>query len=386
MSARPAVAPWLLVMAVLCFLSSGVSRAATLRRGEDITVGPQEVINDDLYAFGRNIRIQGTVRGDVVAFGRIVEVSGPVDGDVFAAASDTRVSGPVSGSVRAAGDVLVLNGPVGRDALLAARDVQLRDGARVQGDAFLAGNALQVQAPVGGELRASAKTLVLDAPVQGDVRAEVRTLRLTPAAHLGGSLSYRSEKQAQMEPGAMVVGPVKHEGVERHPGVGVAMLLVGWMRSLVGLFVLGLLLVFASPSLARRAPATLREVPWASLGWGALLFLCAPVAAAFVFLLGLMLGGWWIGVFLLGLFLLAVALCFPVVGLVIGRWLLERSGRTGPRLAFTLLLGLALLTAVTRVPFLGHLVWLATVFFGLGALALAVVRGRRPGPGPQVAA
>jgi hypothetical protein len=150
------------------------------------------------------------------------------------------------------------------------------------------------------------------------------------------------------------------------------------MRSLIGLFVLGLLLVLCSPTLARRAPATLRQAPWKSLGWGALLFLCAPVAAGFVFVLGLLLGGWWIGVFALGLFLLAVALCFPVVGLFLGRWLLERFGRTGTRIAVVLLLGLALLTLVTRVPFLGPFVWLATVLFGLGALALAAVQSRRP--------
>lgn len=369
---------WLLIGALLCALAPAVSRAAEVRRGQVVTVGPQEVIEDDLYAFGQTVQIQGTVRGDVVAFGRTVEISGAVEGDVMAAAADTRVSGLVRGSVRAAGSTLVLSGPVGRDALLAGSQLQLLPSARIAGDAYLASNEIQALAPVGGELRAAASTLTLGAPVQGDVRAEVGSLRLTDAAQVAGSLRYRSERDAQMDPGAVVAGPVQRWAPEHRRGEGPVLELIGWGRSLIGLFALGLLLVLVSPSFARRAPATLRQSPWQSLAWGALLFFATPVLAALVFFLGVLLGGWWIGLFALGVYLLALTLCFPVVGMFLGRWILDRFGKRGAHLVVALLVGLVLLTLVGRVPILGVLVVVATVLFGLGALLLAAVRGRQP--------
>jgi hypothetical protein len=155
------------------------------------------------------------------------------------------------------------------------------------------------------------------------------------------------------------------------------MYVIGWFRSMVGLFALGLLLVFLLPDFSRRLPATLRQSPWRSLGWGAAAFVGIPILAALIFLVGALLGGWWIGLIALGLYAVALALCFPVVGMFIGRWLLERFGKAGTPMVLALLLGLALLTLVGRVPVLGALIVLATLLFGLGALVLTAASGRR---------
>ena len=56
----------------------------------------------DLYVFGNNLVIQGTVRGDVIAAGSSVTITGHVTGSVMAAGSTLVVSGPVDGSVRLA--------------------------------------------------------------------------------------------------------------------------------------------------------------------------------------------------------------------------------------------------------------------------------------------
>jgi hypothetical protein len=41
--------------------------AADLRQGSEVTVGPGETVNDDIYAGGGTISIQGTVNGNVFA-------------------------------------------------------------------------------------------------------------------------------------------------------------------------------------------------------------------------------------------------------------------------------------------------------------------------------
>ncbi|HEX5751165.1 MAG TPA: polymer-forming cytoskeletal protein [Archangium sp.] len=374
--------PWLPSLLVLWALVPGLARAAEFRSGDVVQVGPQEVIDEDLYAFGRVVNIQGTVRGDVIAMGREVDISGTVEGDVMSAASVNRISTPVRGSLRAAGGELSVSGPVGEDAMLAAGNLSLTPEARVGKDLYLLSGDARLYAPVQGELRAAAGTLTLAAPVGQDAHAEVGTLRLTDGARVGGNLSYRSDKDAQLASGAVVSGTVEHLAPRQEKGGGPAMGLYLWLRSLVGLFALGLLFSLLTPRFAHRVTAMLRQRPLPSLGLGAAFFVSVPFLAGLVFLVGLLLGGWWIGLFILALYGFAIALSFPVVGLFLGRWLLERFHKTGAHLAVALLLGLVLLTLVGRVPILGGLVALATILFGLGALLLGVLRGREPAGAP----
>ncbi len=370
--------PWLPSLLVLWALVPGLAWAAELRSGDVVQVGPQEVIEEDLYAFGRVVNIQGTIRGDLIAMGEQVDISGTVEGDIMSAASNNRISSPVRGSLRAAGGELSVSAPVGEDAMLAAGNLRLTPEARVGKDLYLASGDARLYAPVQGELRAAAGTLTMAAPVGQDAHAEVGTLRLTEGARVDGNLSYRSDKDAQLASGAVVSGTVEHLAARQDRGWGPAVGVYFWLRSLVGLFALGLLFSLLAPRFARRVTAMLRQRPLPSLGWGAALFVSVPLLAGLVFMVGLLLGGWWIGLFLLALYAFAIALSFPVVGLFLGRWLLERFHKTGAHLAVALLLGLVLLTLVGLVPVLGGLVALATVLFGLGAMLLSVVRGHEP--------
>jgi cytoskeletal protein CcmA (bactofilin family) len=375
-------AAWLPTLLMLGALLPGSALAAVVRTGDVVQVGPQEVIDDDLYAFGRIVNIQGTVRGDLITAAEQVSISGSVEGDVMSASSKGLISSPVGGSLRAAGSELTVSAPVGGDAMLAAGNIRLTDEAQVSKDLYLASGDATVQAPVQGELHAASGTLTLAAPVGRDAHAEVGTLRLTEGARINGNLSYRSDKDAQLAPGAVVTGHVERLEPQRAHGPGGALVAFFWVRWLVGLFALGLLLVLLFPDFARRSTAMLRQQPLSSLGWGAALFVGLPIAAALVFMVGLLVGGWWIGLFILALYGLALALSFPVVGVLLGRWLLERFHKTGAHLVLALLVGLVLLSLVRLVPILGQLVLLATVLFGLGALLLTVVRGRRPAEAP----
>jgi hypothetical protein len=67
--------------------------AAEVRSGGTVTVGPDEVVNDDLYAFGTNVLVQGIVGGDVIAAGATVSVTGRVTGSVMAAGNSVTVNG-----------------------------------------------------------------------------------------------------------------------------------------------------------------------------------------------------------------------------------------------------------------------------------------------------
>ena len=76
----------LIIVAVLLALvglfAAAPARAADPRGGDQIVIGRDEVVADDLYLVGNTVTIDGTVKGDLVAFASQVTINGTVEGDV----------------------------------------------------------------------------------------------------------------------------------------------------------------------------------------------------------------------------------------------------------------------------------------------------------------
>jgi cytoskeletal protein CcmA (bactofilin family) len=366
------------VFVVACVaLLAPLTSSAEVRSGHDVTIGEQEVISENLYVFARSFTLHGRVNGDVTVFASEVRIPGSITGDLLAAAGQVSIPGTVEGSARVAAGETEITGRVGGD--VAAGTGQLRFGAssRVDRDVLAATSAAELRGSVQGDVVGGMGALTIAAPVGGNVNVKTDKLQLLDGAKIAGTLTYRSEVPAEVAPNASVQGglnhlPVEAEAVQRGPVVA---FLVGWLRALIGLFGLGVAFVLLFPELSRRTVGTLRQSPLASLGLGVAALIGVPVAAVLLFVLGVFLGGWWLGLLLLALFAIGLALSFPAVGLFAGRWIFSRAGRGAVHRLLALLVGVALLTLVGQVPLLGALVLLAALLLGLGALLLAALRG-----------
>jgi hypothetical protein len=354
----------LLGLALLIALTPTQTFAAEPLQGNNVTVSRNQIINDDLYAFGGTVTIQGRVNGDVVALGGTVTVDGPVSGDLLIGGGTVSVLGRVGRSVRATGGTVTIDAPVGTDVAVAGGTVTLGSGARV-----------------GRDVLANAGATTVDGRVGRNVRVGGGTLRLDDGAVVGGNLIYTSNQKAAIATGATVRGTIQRYEPQRMgiwPAAGpfgrTGDSVIGWLRTLIGLFVVGLLFILLAPRFGRRTVGTLGGSPWVSLGLGIALLICVPIAALIVFVVGLFVGGWWLALMLLALYGIALVLSIAVTGLFLGRWILERVGRGPVPLVWALLLGLVLLLLVSLVPVAGGLVMAVAMFCGLGALALTAVR------------
>ena len=344
------VAGALLLGAIILLTTATPAAAAVVRQGETVTVGPDETIEDDLYAFAANVNIAGTVRGDVIAAGANISVDGTVTGNLMAAGSTVVVRGEVGGSVRAAGATVTVHGKVGGDILATTGDLTILGTGRVGHDVY----------------------------------AELASLRLTDRAVVDGSVFYTSEREATVAAGARIGGSVQRRAPERaQPQVppGPTALFVDWLRGLVGLLLLGLLIVIFFPGFSRRAGEALVHRPWVSLGVGVGVLIGLPLLAVLLFILGSLVGGWWLGLVALAAYAVLLAVGVPVAAVGVGGAILRVFGRP-VHVALALFVGLVVLLLVALVPILGAIVILLALLFGLGASTLAIVRGRRPEPAP----
>jgi cytoskeletal protein CcmA (bactofilin family) len=408
--------------------------AVESRSGDQVIVGPDEVLDDDLYATANHVVVEGTIRGDLVAFGQSVTVDGTVEGDLIAAGQSVEIGGEVDDDARIAGQALLLGdgASVGDDLIAAAYSLQNEPESNVGGTLWYAGYQALLAGTVGQDLAGAVNALTLAGEIGGDANVDVDGeegeaappgflpvpqapiptvepgLTLTDSALIGGNLTYQSSTEAQIDPGAQIEGdvvreehPVEEEEATRSP---LAEGVLDALGSLIALVLVGLLLVWLAPRWIRRRAYTVLDRPLASLGWGLLglvAFLILGIVILLVtILLAIVLGLLTLGslvalIVVLGLFAeAALVLAFwistgylaqIVVGFLAGVLLLESvvPGRGAGRV-LPLVVGLIVYVILVAIPVLGSIVGLIVVLLGLGALLIwvwsTVRRGRTRPP------
>jgi hypothetical protein len=350
--------------------------AAVLRHSESFVLPKTETIHDDLYAAGRTVDIQGTVDGDLVVAGQRITIEGDVTGDVIAAGRDITISGSVGGTVRATGSTVTIHGSVAHDVVAGCGNFVNGPDASIGRDALVGAGTASFGGKVSRDVRAGAGSVTFSGSVGGTVYAYSKEVVLKDGAVLEHDLLYTSRNAVQKAPGATVRGRIEQRVPPEHRRPGLAHHILHWIRMVIGLGILGALFYLMFSRLGPRSVDTLGRAPLPSLGIGIVLALVLPAAIGSLFLLGLMIGGWWVAIGLMALYLFAVAVGYVIAATSVGTWILARAGRAGARIGWAMLLGLVVLMLLGAIPIVGKLVCFAAALCGLGAAGMAWFRTR----------
>ncbi|MGE3268182.1 MAG: hypothetical protein AB7P40_05505 [Chloroflexota bacterium] len=375
---------WFVLLALLLALVPKPALAADIRGGETAIVEAGDTLNDDLYAFGNTVDVQGTVNGDVIAGSSTVTISGTVNGDVIAAAGTVLVPGQVNGSIRATGGNLSITGAVRDDVLVGGGRLELGPEASVGRDLLFGGGTLDLSGQVGRNVRLGGGDMTVAGQVGGDVRADAGSLTVADGAVIRGDLTYSSEQSATIAPGATIAGQTQRLATPEpaQPTIGDQILgvVTGWLRMLIAMLAVGLTLLLLFPSFSRRAADSLHVAPWPSIGIGVGLLIGVPLLAVAVLVVGIFAGGWWLAPIILGLYAAALVLGLVVASAFVGQTILDQAGRRHPHQALGLLTGLVIVLALSMVPLFGWVIGLVAAIAGLGAFARTLWYARRPEP------
>lgn len=370
-------------LAVLALMFGVASASAADLRSEPagVTIGPSVTIDDDLYTAGQIVNIEGTVNGNVFAGASSTTISGVVNGDVFAGGSQTSITGRVTGTVYAAGGTVTVSGPVGKDLLAFGGTVQLQPGATVGRDVFANGGDLDLAGSIGRNLHANGRQVLVSGSVAGNVDGTSERLRVSPGAVIKGNLAYTSRYPVDVAPGA-VAGSVSTtlSAPPRTKWPSLMSATFGWLRTVVGLFALGLLLLLTVPGFTRRASDKIGVSPWISLGSGVALLVAVPFVAVLALIIGAFIGGWWLALGLLAVYSLALPIGYVLASLFLAGFIAERGAKLHPHVIWLLLAGVVLLTLAGHIPYVGPWLTFAAVLFGFGAFGATLAGGFRQPP------
>lgn len=304
--------------------------------------------------------------------GATVDVSGPVDGDVYAAAQSITVSGDVTGDVIAAAQTIVISGHVDGNVRLAGQNVTITGAVARSGTIFASALLIDSRGTVRNDIVATATSIRIAGAVGRDLQAAVTDLRID--GKVGGDVTYTSAKTAQISDGA-VAGSVNHIQTQQSSSTAAVSpwaAVLGWFLGLLYALVAFSLITVAAgllvPRMLQRVTDHLLPSPWRALLVGFVAAIAVPIGLVFV--LVTIVGA------PLALAGLLVWIVLTLATFLVGAHYLGRIILRGAHPVLQSFLGGVILIVGLQIPVLNILVWLAMVFFGLGAELLELRRQR----------
>jgi hypothetical protein len=367
--------------------------AADTRTGDNVNVGAGEVVNDDLYLAGSEVTVDGKVNGDVIAIGNRVTINGEVNGSIITAASTVIVNGRVSNAVRALGNNVILKSKIGGDLVAVAGTVTTSPESEIGIDLLASATIINVKGPVGRNIICDAGPLDISNRVGGKVLAKATEVKIEAPAVIEGNLDYTSANEATIASGATVRGKVsridvaKAEAVSEQTIAGAISALISAIIAFILGFIIilvilkyaaallfGLVLVLLAKKYVEEAVQTLRNKPWPCLGWGALIAVLVPIAAA---ILCAVIIGIPLAIAGLAIYIIALYTGHIITAIWLGRWMLRKLDQeaTSAQLIAALALGLLVIYILALIPFVSIVTDLATILFGFGAI-IYLIKGK----------
>lgn len=373
----------ILPLLAIVILQTETSLSQVVKTGPDVnedkerivTLGSDEIVNEDYFAFGDTVEINGTVNGDVYVAAKKVLIEGKINGDLLAAAGSVNISGNVLQDARIAAGKITITGNIQRNITIAGGSVELLDQGSVKGSVLAFGGDVLISAPVGSNVKVTAGELLISSSIDGNVEATAGDIRLTSKAKINGDFLYQSDEKASIDPGAVISGTVTKKDVpqffEISPkkvyGIFFGTYIVTALINFGATLLIGLLLLYFYPAFMMRTANLLRAKTLSSLGVGFLAFILTPVLIILLMftILGIPLAFIIAGIYIIYLYISRVFVIFWL-----GHSFVNRKSRT-MRTGWSFLAGLIIFSLLTLIPVIGGIINFLSTVIGLGVLLFA---------------
>lgn len=236
----------LLTLACSVLLGAAVS-ASVFQKGKQIVISNLHVIDDDLYVWGEEFTMEGTINGDLTAGAMNSRIYGRVSKAVNVAGLKVLYAGKCDGAYRAFAYEQTIEGTVGGSAVAAGSMIELGKGAVIEHDFWAAGASLHLDGLVRGKVWARAENAFITGQIDGDVEIHGKNLTIRPPAVINGNLTYFSDNPPNIDTsGVTITGTVRHEKPDQSASsdkYSLAQSVIFRISSLIAAFLLGVILL-----------------------------------------------------------------------------------------------------------------------------------------------
>ncbi|MEO0161246.1 MAG: hypothetical protein ABIL39_00870 [candidate division WOR-3 bacterium] len=362
-----------MVFSVVILVVPGFS--LVLRTGRDLSIGSEgTIINDDIIALARSIKIKGVINGDIFACAQEVEVTGKVNGTIFVSGAEIKIYTTGTRTILAFCSQLDVSGAVDNNILFLGKRLDTDSTFFLKKDFWGYGKEINLNGDIKGTVKGAAKIYDIGGNVQ-DGEIEGSEVNIKSTACIKGHLIIKSEKEPTIDSAAKLVGKVEFQKITEKPKVGKKG--SDFMRIMKIIFfiselVIGLVLIALFKDHFKKMSRIFKTQFWKNLGLGFLILAVIPVAIVIALLTII---GFPVAIFGLFLFFTLAYLSSIVFATGFGDLLIKlfkRGGEVTPFISF--ILGLVIITLVSMIPYLGFLIRLVVLFVGTGILVILLYK------------
>ncbi len=340
----------MLGLGVLWLMTVAAPVSAAVAESDLVWIVEDEVVPEDLYAVGNEVRIAGRVEGDLVAVAtdRLV-VEGVVTGSVTALASRVVIKGEVGGSVVAAAADVTIDGRVAGDVVVGTFGLHV-DGS-VERDILAAAWSADARGRLGRDLRGLYRSLSIGGEVAGDVEIRADRLHAEQGMSVLGDMDYQASLLSgrQFLDAGVAGSLVNRRALPPNIRIQAFRLMTLVLMSLLTM-VGGLAVIRLVPEPTAAAAGRVLGMPLRSLGKG-LIVAVAPLVGLAAILMAMV----WLPLYIWGPLLIVGV---PFLTIAAGGWLLALLVSHIP---------VAVVTGRTLGKLLGRQ-WDTTVAYAVGAV------------------
>ena len=370
----------IVILGLAIMLLPLTASAYSIKKGDSIYVPKDETIEGNLYAAGSTLNIEGKVTGDVICAGQSIDISGEVAGDVICAGQSINIKGNIGGNLRLAGNTINFSGQVARNAMIFGATIVTSASSTIGWDLLALGNVVELRGNIGRDLYGGAAKANLAGQIGknvnlhlGSKNADNNNLIVAGTAKINGDLTYTSSNNAAIDNGAAIKGKLTHNLPIITAAKPNFVNLTWWWGNLIAVFsalVIGLVLIsFWRETIIKITDLMLNKAG-VCLGWGILVLLLTPIIALvlLITIIGIPLS-----LILIALWLIALYLSKILVGILVGRNLINRfAPKQKNSLIKGMVIGIVIIYILFAIPFFGHILSLLTMLWGLGGILLTL--------------
>jgi cytoskeletal protein CcmA (bactofilin family) len=345
-----------------------LSLAAEFRGGEQLSIGKDERIVNDVYMAGGSVMSAGSINGDLIVAGGNIVITGDIEADLIAMGGNVNILSNIGDDARIGGGTIVLNGGIGGDLMIGGGQVTI-SGSGVEGDVVVGGGNVRIDAPVEGNIIVGGGNIYINSLIKGNVEIKAQKITLGKNAVIFGNLTYESSEELVRETGSIVKGIVDFRMLAKKmvpsqifKAIFSAFILWKFFALLACALVVGLVMRRFSKEIVMLA----KRRPLFELGRGIIAMMIIPVISILlmVILVGIPFG-------IMGLLAFIIMMLFAwiitpiIVGSVVFHYLSKKELEVSWK---TILLGVLLCMLLGSVPFIGGFVQTLLMFVSFGSI------------------
>lgn len=364
---------YIFTLALSFIIFTNTAQAFEVKVDDSVNLNKEEIADGNVYASCGDMKIDGTVNGDVIAICKSVTINGTINGDLITFSQNITINGEVKGSARLAGTNITINGTIGHNVNAFGTEINLTSSSTVAWDVLIAGVNGNFNGTIGGNLHGDIASANIGGKIGKNINLTVEDnnqggLLITKEAIVGGGLSYTSKQEAKIESVSSIVGPVSH-AASKEKASNTIDTLSNIFYKLSALFLVGLILISLKKNFIHDVAENLENKNWQTTLLGLVALILTPIIIIFF---ALTVIGIPLAIIILAAYLILLILSPIVSSFFVATLVLKNFIKKPINIFLILLIGLLIFVLLSALPYIGGLLTIFFIIYGLGGLIFTI--------------